>query len=169
MFCGKSNKRNRHDKYHKINESLFEWYKRCCASNFYQDGVIVKEEAMERKEQLQNSDFDGFSASDGLLDCWKTTYSVKERHMVGEAGDVSTETVTSWMERIKKIIESYSLENIWNIDKSGCFSKALPDKGLVETGKQVKGRKKLKQRLTVPFLLIQLGKRSTNPLPRVKE
>ena len=100
---------------------------------------------MKRKEQLQNSDFDGFSASDGWLDCWKTTYSVKERHIVGEAGDVSTETVTSWMERINKFIESYSLENVWNIDKSGCFSKALPDKGLVETGKQVKGRKKLKQ------------------------
>ena len=82
---------------------------------------------------------------------------------------MSTETVTSWMERINKFIESYSLENVWNIDKSGCFSKALPDKGFVETGKQVKGRKKLKQRLTVSFLLIQLGKRSTNPLPTVKE
>ena len=31
MICEKSKKRNRRGKYHKINEILFEWYKRCCA------------------------------------------------------------------------------------------------------------------------------------------
>ena len=123
MFCEKPKKRNRHGKYHKINEILFEWYKGCCASNIYPNGVMLTEEAMTIKEQLQNSDFDYFSALDGWLDCWKTTYSVKERHIVGEAGDVSTETVTSWMERINELIEGYSLENIWNMDESGCFLK----------------------------------------------
>ena len=136
MFREKSKKRN-----HKINEILFKWYQRCCASNIYPNGVILKEEAMAIKEQLQNSDFDDFSASDGWLDCWKTTYFVKGRGIVGEAVDVSTETVTSWMERINELIERYSLENIWNMDESGCFFKALPDKGLVEKGKQAKGGK----------------------------
>ena len=79
---------------------------------------MLKEETIAIKEQLQNSDFDDFSATDGWLDCWKTTYSVKERRTVGEAGDVSTETVTSWMERINELIEGYSLENIWNMDES---------------------------------------------------
>ena len=79
---------------------------------------MLKQEAMAIKEQLQNSDFDDFSASDGWLDCWKTTYSVKERRIVSEAGDVSTETVTSWMERINELIEGDSLENIWNMDES---------------------------------------------------
>ena len=69
---------------------------------------MLKEKAMVIKEQLQNSDFDYFSASDGWLDCWKETYSVKKRRIVGEAGDASTETVTSCMERINKLIESYS-------------------------------------------------------------
>ena len=82
---------------------------------------MLKEEAMAIKEQLQNSDFDDFSVSDGWLDCWKTTYSVKERRIVGEAGDLSTEIVTSWMERINELTEVCSLENIWNMDKSGCF------------------------------------------------
>ena len=145
MFCEKSKKRNRHGKYHKINEILFEWYKRCCASNIYPNGVMLKEEAMAIKEQLRNSDFDDFSASDGWLDYWKTTYSVKERRIVGEAGDVSTETVISWMERINELIEGYSLENIWNMDECGCFFKALPDKGLVEKVKQAKGGKKSKK------------------------
>ena len=132
MFCEKSNKCNCHGKYHKINEILFEWYKRCCALTSTQIGVMLKQEAMVIKEQLQNSDSDDFSASDGWLECWKT-YSVKERRIVGEVEDVSTETITSWMDRINELIEGYSLvKNIWNIDKSGCFFKALPDKGLVE-------------------------------------
>ena len=45
-----------------------------------------------------------------------------------------TETVTSWMERINELTEGYSLENIWNMEKSGCFFKALLDKWLVEKG-----------------------------------
>ena len=105
MFCKKSNKRNRHGKYHKINKILFEWYKRCCASNIYQNGVMLNGEAMAIKQQLQNNDFDDFSASDGWLDCWKRTYSVKQRRIVGGAGDVSTKMVTSWMERINELTE----------------------------------------------------------------
>ena len=40
------------------------------------------------------------------------------------------------MERINELVEGNSLENIWNMDESGCFFKALPDKRLVEKGKQ---------------------------------
>ena len=145
MFCEKAKKRNRLGKYHKLNETLFEWYKRCSASNIYPNGTMLKEETMAIKEQLNSSDFDDFRASDGWLDRWKTTYSVKERRIIGEAGDVSTETVTSWMDRINELIEGYSLENFWNMDESGCFFKALPDKGLVEKGKQAKGGKKSKK------------------------
>ena len=92
---------------------------------------MLKDEGIATKEQLQNSGFDDFSASDGWLDCWKTTYSVKELGVVGEAGNMSLETVTSWMERKKN----------WNIDESGRSFKALLDKGLVEKGKQAKGAK----------------------------
>ena len=61
MFCEKSKKRNRHGKYN-----------RCCASNIYPNGVMLKEEAMTIKEQLQNSNLDDFGAWDVWLDCWKT-------------------------------------------------------------------------------------------------
>ena len=68
MLCKKSKKCKRHGMYHKINEILCEWYKRCCASNIYPKGVMLKEKDMVIKEQLQNSDFHDFSASDGWLD-----------------------------------------------------------------------------------------------------
>ena len=128
---------------------------------------MLKEEAIAIKEQLQNGELDGFSSSNGWLGCWKTTYSVKDRRIVGETEGVSTETVTSWMEGINKLTKSYSLENVWNMSNLSVVFKALLDKELVKKGKQAKGGKKSKQRLTVAFFFVNfnvLGKRSTNPL-----
>ena len=95
---------------------------------------------MEIKNQLQNSDLDGFVASDGWLEKWKATYAIKEKRIVGEGGDVPEETVLSWIERLQELTEGYSSENIWNMDESGCFFKALPDADLVQKGKKSKRR-----------------------------
>ena len=70
----------------------------------------------------------------------------------GESGDVSGETVKSWKERLPELVQGYSKEDIWNMDETGCFWKALPDKGFGMKGKQCKGGKKSKQRVTVAFL-----------------
>ena len=48
------------------------------------------------------------------------------------------------MERVQELTKGYLSENIWNMDEPGCFFKALPDKGLVEKGKEAKGGKKSK-------------------------
>ena len=90
---------------------------------------------MKIKNQLQNSDLDGFVASEGWLENWKATYSIKEKQIVAEGGDVPEETVSSWTERLQELTEVYYLENIWNIDESGCFFKAHPDAGLVQKRK----------------------------------
>ena len=41
----------------------------------------------EIKNQLQNSELDGFVTSDGWLDKWKATYAIKVKQIVGEGGD----------------------------------------------------------------------------------
>ena len=67
-FHDKTKKRSRPGKYKFISDILYEWYQKCCSSNFYHNGPLLKEEATETKNQLQNSDLDGFVASDGLLE-----------------------------------------------------------------------------------------------------
>ena len=64
------------------------------------------------------------------------------------------------MERIKELIEGYSLEygRIW------LFFNALPDNGLVEKEKQAKGGKKLKQQLTVAFFVNAAGEKVDQPI-----
>ena len=106
LFCEKSKKCNWPGKYQKINDILFLWYQRCCGSNVYPNGPMLKEEATTIKESLQDSSFDQFRAvsiSFGWLDKWKSAYTIKERRIVGEAGDVAEETITSWMERIQEL------------------------------------------------------------------
>ena len=129
QFHEKNKKRCRPGKYKAINDILYIWYQKCCSSGLYPNGPMLKEEAMEIKKQLNDSELDGFVASDGWLDKWKASYAVKEKRIVGEGGEVSTETVSSWIERLKEMTEGYSPENIWNMDETGCFFKTLPDSG----------------------------------------
>ena len=107
LFNEKSKKRNQPGKYQRINDILYLWYQRCCASNIYPNGLMLKEEAMAIKESLQDSSLDQFCASDGWLATWKSAYIIKERRIAGEAGDVAEETITSWMERIQELTEGY--------------------------------------------------------------
>ena len=50
------------------------------------------------------------------------------------------------------------------MDESGCFFKALSDKGLVEKGKQAKGGQKSKQRSTVAFFVNAAGEKVDQPI-----
>ena len=74
----------------------------------------------------------------------------------GKSGDVQGSTVDSWKERLPEIVAAYKKENIWNMDESGVFWRALPDKGFGEKGKRCVGGKKYKQRLTVILLRLFL-------------
>ena len=101
---------------------------------------MVKEEAMTIKESLQDSSLDQFRAWDGWLDTWKSAYAIKERRIVGEAGNVAEETITSWMERIQELTEGYSSE------------------------KEAKGDKKSKQRFTIAFFVNAAGEKIDDPV-----
>ena len=123
-FHEKTKKRSHPGKCKVINDILYDWHQKCCSSNFYPNGLLLKEEAMEIKI---NSKIVALM----VLLLQKATYAVKEKRIVGEGGDVPEETVLSWIERLQELTEGYSLENIWNMDESGCFFKALPDASLV--------------------------------------
>ena len=77
----------------------------------------------------------------------------KEKQVSGESLRVSETTVESRMERITELCERYDQRDIWNIDESSYFFKALPAKGLAQKGKKAKGRKKSKQRITISFFV----------------
>ena len=82
----------------------------------------------------------------------------------GESGEVSGLTVDAWKERLPEIVQGYSGEDVWNLDETRVFWKALPDKGFGQKVKECKGGKKCKQRFTVTFIVNGVGKSEGKPI-----
>ena len=74
-------------------------------------------------------------------------------------GDVSGQTIESWKERLPEILRGYSARNIWNIDETGCFWRAMPETGFGKKGSQCHGGKKAKQRFTVALMVNAAGEK----------
>ena len=77
---------------------------------------------------------------------------MKKMKINGEAGDVRGETVDSWKERLPELLQGYLSCDIWNLDETACFWKALPDHGFGKKKSQFIGGTKAKQRVTIALL-----------------
>ena len=75
----------------------------------------------------------------------------------GEEGDVRQEAFDSWQERSKEIVRDRNPENVWNMDETGCFRRALPDTTLNQKRKHCSVGKTSKQRNTWPFFVNVAG------------
>ena len=129
-----------------MNELLYEWYELACTKNIYPGGAQLTEKAREIASCLGIADFRG---SNGWLQKWKERYNIRQVVISGESGDVQGDTVESWKERLPEILRGFRKEDIWDLDETGCFWKALPNCGFVQKGRECKGGKQSKQRLTV--------------------
>lgn len=67
----------------------------------------------------------------------------------GEANNVDTNVVENWMQNIPQIIENYSADEIWNLDESGLFYRAMPNRTIALNGAKCRGGKLAKERITV--------------------
>lgn len=117
----------------------------CLFKKHFPYGPPAGRKARQIAEQLGKHDFKG---SNGWLDKWKKKYNIKWLKINGESGDVQGETISSWKECLPEIIQGYDRDNIWNMNETGVFWKALPDRGFGQKGQQCKGGKKSKQRIT---------------------
>ena len=55
-------KRENHQKFKMINEILYTWYKKYEASGIYVNGPLLKEEAMNIKQSLNQPEFQQFQS-----------------------------------------------------------------------------------------------------------
>ena len=146
--------KSRASEFADVNEALYKWFCIACSKNIYPGGPELMEKAKEIADKLGKPNFKG---SRGWLDKWKKRFNVKQLKISGESGDVEGATVDSWKERLPEIVHEYEKANIWNMDETGLFWQALPDKGFGQRSKQCKGGKKAKKRLTVAFFVNAAG------------
>lgn len=150
----KRKKMSRASAFEDVNKAVFEWYSMACSKSIFPGGPQVAEKAKQIAEKLGKSDFKG---SNGWLTKWKGRYNIKKFRVCGESGDVRGETVESWKERLPELMQGYSAEDIWNMDETGVFWRALPESGFGQKGRECKGGKKCKQRITVAFFVSAAG------------
>ena len=153
VLCGK---RCRQSDFAPVNEALHRWFSLATLRNIYPGGPQLCEKAKEIAEQLHIPDF---KASNGWLSRWKVRYNIKQMRISGESGDVSSETVDSWKERLPEILKGYETKDIWNLDETGCFWRALPESGFARKSSQCHGGKKAKQRITVALIVNAAGEK----------
>ena len=78
---------------------------------------------------------------------------------IGEFGPIPEERLhtVNVPETLEDFHEGYKAEDIWNLDETGCFWKALPDKGFGRKKTECKGGKKSKHRFTIAFIVNAAG------------
>ena len=89
-------------------------------------------------------------------------HNIKKLTLCGESNEVKGDTVDSWKERLPEITRGYKAKDIWNMDETGCFWRAL--KGLAQKGSASKGGTKSKQRVTVAIFINASGEKSSSQL-----
>ena len=151
-----TSKTTRHSKFSDVNDALYQWYSIACSKNIYPNGPQLLEKARKIAECLGKQNFVG---TNGSLEKWKQRYHVRRLAICGESGDGSGVTVSSWKERLPEILSGYDSRNIYNLDETGCFWRALPICGFVEKGKRCSGGKKSKLRFTIAFLVNACGEK----------
>lgn len=151
-----SRKRTKTSSNEEINEAMIHWFKLARQRNIPVSGPMIQEEAKIMAEKMGMTDF---KASNGWLSSFKKRHNIKQFAVSGEAADVADETVDSWKERVKTIMEGYEARDTWNLDETGCFYRALPEKTLAEKKSCCKGGKKAKQRLTIAFIANAAGEK----------
>ncbi len=120
-------------------------------------GPQLVEKAKEIALRLGKKEFKG---SNGWLEI---RFNIRRLKVNDESGDVQGVTVDSWKEHLQEIIQGYVKDDIWNMDETGVFWKALPDRGFGVKGKECKGGKKCKQRIIIAFFVNASGNKE-NPL-----
>jgi hypothetical protein len=68
-----------------------------------------------------------FSASEGWLQKWKQRNNVRSYRISGESGCIDVERAEQWKSYMSTLLTGYDLANVFNMDKTGFFFRALPD------------------------------------------
>ena len=108
-------------------------------NNLPVNGTVVKEKAISYAKELQ---IEGFKASNGWFERWKSRFNVSFKTIAGEEKSVTPEMTSSWWETyLPTNLSRCDLKDIYNADEFGLFYQALPTKTMELKGEQCTGGK----------------------------
>ena len=119
---------------------------------------MIYQQALDYVMEFNKPDF---KASRGWLTRFKIRHNITSATLSGERAAVSMDTVDDWKETFLDLIKDYEPRDIFNMDETGLFFRALPDKTFTVKGADFAGSKKSKERLTVALSVNAVGEFDT--------
>ena len=146
---GSQRKKSRGAKFPEVEKALLTWFKNAREQNVTVSGEIMREKAKYFATKLGISDLE-FDCSSGWLERFKVRHDISFKRVCGEANSVETNSVEmeNWQNKLAKILQDYSPDQIYNADETGIFYRLLPDKTLEFKNVNCHGGKLSKDRLT---------------------
>ena len=130
----------------ELNVLVWEWFQKARATNIPVSGPLLQEKALEFGKELKVTDF---KASNGWLECFRKHHAISFSVIIGESVSVPENICYDWKAKLQDLISGYDQKDVFNMDETGVFFRALPDKTLVVKGQDCKGGKRSKERITV--------------------
>jgi len=129
----------------EINTILYRWFVIVRSQGFPISGPILQAKCKEIAKSLNVE----ANASEGWLSNWKKKHGISMRAISGESGNVDFALASQWKENLNALCSGYSPKDIFNMDETGYFYRALPDKTLEIKTRACKGGKLAKDRVTL--------------------
>jgi len=139
-------KRMRSAKNDKMEKALFLWFTHMRSKHEVTTDALLTEKAQYFGSQLAVEDF---TYSSGWLSRFKASYSISMNAVCGESEGMDPVTVTVGCYEACQQINEYSLNDIYNCNKSALFFRTQPGKML--SAGLVHGTKCYKDRVTLMF------------------
>ena len=137
-------KRMRTSAYGEIDDALPKWFKQTRSVQMPVSGPMLAEIAERFPKELNMPDW---KCSNGFLERFKKRH-ITFKVAAGEAASIEGEAVEDWVSRLPTILEGFSPDDVFNMDKTGMFYKLLPDRTLCFRDEKCHGGKRAKDRLT---------------------
>ncbi|KAE8740340.1 hypothetical protein FOCC_FOCC014148 [Frankliniella occidentalis] len=127
-------------------------------------GIVVTD-ALIQEQARELSGLSTFQASNGWLNRFRKRHGLRQLPFQGERAAADEKRTTEYIGELMEMLyaEEYDLEDIYNMDETGCCWKSLPRKTVVHAGeKRADGGKVKKDRFTAAMCANAAG---THQLP----
>jgi hypothetical protein len=143
----------------ELDDAVYDWFLEMRNPKFRCKPLSISRAHIQARalREAEIRGISGFSASDGWFRNWRRRYEIGASiRLYGEAGDVDVGAIEPAMRDLRVQLANYHLKNIFNMDETGLFYRAMPARTYLaynESRKTVRGTKSLKAKDRVTLVL----------------
>jgi len=151
----RSSPRLRRSYFEQVCQGLWDWYKtlqRVGTRHLLVSGSLFEARSRRIAVQLGAT---GFKGSPYFIQNWARSHNLRNVALWGQGGSADMEAAAPRITKIRKQLEDYPAERIYNMDETGPFYRCIPNRAYVQAGqrRQVRGTKDMKAQDRITLVL----------------